>query len=481
MVHKKTLCSTCIFSLIFALYNTLIGAVCFTDTIRVRILKNILDPEMYEASESTITINDTNIGLLFKELFETKNGFLLLEKLEVLSKKLNCRIKILKPLGSIAGLQKMTVFKYEKWVWTLNYSQATMPRIIAIKNLDQSYDFHIINVPSFIILAHELLHYLLRLETLTPGIKFIERSFITNNQSRISDSTIIQLYGTTKTASGQAYDELSVIVGHEYKIQKDCIFLSETLFLQEYLGTSNCFLCYGHSPNLKSELLTTELANQVIKLSLLKGKIVTEAATEGDLEKIASHIVRKKSALAIDTPVVTKKVDPSITVESRTLLNDILQTHELHNVLGDGNCGIYAILQGANPSNLPHEIVQGLDYNFSIPEGSSREDMTQWQNAKKLREFLFSEGDPRREMATGLSDQNLQIRELQNFDLSHIAQRLEQDILFFSDGVKMAVLYHANGNIDIIKNPEELPSDVSTCICLYHSGNHFQAIVPKGK
>lgn len=481
MVHKKTLCSTCIFSLIFALYNTFIGAVCFTDTIRVRILKNILDPEMYEASESTITINNPDIGILFKELFETKNGFLLLEKLSVLSKKLNCRIQILKPLGSIAGLQKMPIFKDEKLVWTLNYSQATMPRIIAIKNLDQSYDFHIISVPPFIILAHELLHYFLRLETLTPGIKFIERSFITGNKDKMSDSKIIQLFGTTKTASGQAYDELSVIVGHEYKTQEDCIFLSETLFLQEYLGTSNCFLCYGHSPNLKPELLMTELANQVVSLSLLKGKIATEAATKENLEKIASHVVREKSALVINTPAVTKKVDSSIAVESRALLNDILQTHELHNVLGDGNCGIYAILQGANPLNLPHEIVQGLDYNFSIPKESSSEDMPQWQNAKKLREFLFPAGNPHREMATGLSDPMLPFRELQNFDLSYIAQRLEQDILFFSDSVKMAELYRANGNIDIIEKSEDLPSDVSTCICLYHSGNHFQAIVPKSK
>lgn len=479
MVHKKTLCSTCIFSLIFALYNTLIGAVCFTDTIRVRILKNILDPEMYKASESTITINNTDIGLLFKELFETKNGFLLLEKLEVLSILTKHKIKITKEKRTALWPNLFG----DNFFLTLNFSER-LHRYIAIVFKDNIIVFKKVEIPNYIGFAHELLHYFQRLEWLASNdvLQYNNKTFLSQHANLLTGKqNLCRLFGDGNNASGQAYDELSVIVGHEYQIQKDCIFLSETLFLQEYLGTSNCFLCYGHSPNLNSELLTTELANQVIKLSLLKGKIVTEAATEGDLEKIASHIVRKKSALAIDTPAVTKKVDPSITVESRTLLNDILQTHELHNVLGDGNCGIYAILQGANPSNLPHEIVQGLDYNFSIPEGSSREDMTQWQNAKKLREFLFSEGDPRREMATGLSDPMLQFRELENMDLSHIAQRLEQDILFFSAGVKMAVLYHANGAIDIIKNPEELPSVVTTYICLYHSGNHFQAIVPKGK
>ena len=45
----------------------------------------------------------------------------------------------------------------------------------------------------------------------------------------------------------------------------------------------------------------------------------------------------------------------------------------------------------------------------------------------------------------------------------------------------MAVSYRANGVINIIEKTEELPFDINTCICLYHSGNHFQAIVPKIK
>lgn len=153
--------------------------------------------------------------------------------------------------------------------------------------------------------------------------------------------------------------------------------------------------------------------------------------------------------------------------------------YELHDVLGDGNCGIYAILQVADPSILAHfGITSRLDYNFSIPRGSSREDIPQWRNAKKLREFLFEEGHPKREMASGLSDEALKTRELENSDLPRIAQKLGQDILLFTEDVQGAEWFHIDGSEQIIESGGSLPN-VNDCICLYHSDHHFQAIVKK--
>lgn len=157
--------------------------------------------------------------------------------------------------------------------------------------------------------------------------------------------------------------------------------------------------------------------------------------------------------------------------------------YELHNVLGDGNCGIYAILQATNPSVFARfrlTLIDGLDYDFSIPEGSSREDTPQWQNAKKLREFLFEEGHPQRKMASGLSDGALGARELESSDLPRIAQRLGQNILLFTEDMQKVEWFCADGSEQVLGNKDSLP-DLSTCICLYHSDNHFQAIVPKTK
>lgn len=447
----------------------------FTDPVVVKLLENIFDSSMYNKTRALEDTNDTlkmenqKIGNWISLLLGKPKGRILLEKLAEFSSSKGYKLKINIIANSfLIGLQR----KPSEGVWHLQMMDVSVPRMVWVKLPEGSFCFGVVNIPPYIVLAHELLHYLLRLESPTP------ETFLTNFEIKDFPSEIIPVFGDGKTKKKQAYDEFSVIVG--YKYGKD--FLSESVLLQEFLGTTNCFLCYGHSLKLSS-LLTQKLVNQVIGLPSLEGLIATECATEEDLIKIKNPPLEKKSGstsadsahIRITREELPRRTEPS------SLLANILQTHELHNVLGDGNCGIYAILQGANPLNLPHEIVQGLDYNFSIPEGSSREDMPQWQNAKKLREFLFSEGDPRREMATGLSDPNLQIRELQNFDLSYIAQSLGQDILFFSDDVKMAVLYHANGNIDIIEKSEDLPSDVSTCICLYHSGNHFQAIVPKGK
>ena len=155
-----------------------------------------------------------------------------------------------------------------------------------------------------------------------------------------------------------------------------------------------------------------------------------------------------------------------------------LDGYERHNVLGDGNCGIYAILQGANPSVLARlGLIYGLDYDFSI---SSREDTPQWQNAKKLREFLFEEGHPQRKIASGLSDGALGARELESSDLPRIAQRLGQNILLFTEDMQKVEWFCADGSEQVLGNKDSLPA-LSTCICLYHSDNHFQAIVPKTK
>lgn len=158
-----------------------------------------------------------------------------------------------------------------------------------------------------------------------------------------------------------------------------------------------------------------------------------------------------------------------------------LGEYEIHNVLGDGNCGIYAILQGANPSVLARfGITSGLDYNFSIPLGASREDFPQWQNAKKLREALFEEEHPKREMALGLSGETLSAKELENSDLAYIAQKLRQNILLFTEGTQNIEYFCTDGSVQILENVSSLP-DWKTCICLYYRDNHFQTIIPKTK
>lgn len=75
------------------------------------------------------------------------------------------------------------------------------------------------------------------------------------------------------------------IVGSNYEIEKNSVFLGETVFLQEYLGTSNCFLCYGHSTS-DTKLLSLEIIEEIINLEGIKGKVATNNATEDDLTKI---------------------------------------------------------------------------------------------------------------------------------------------------------------------------------------------------
>lgn len=242
---------------------------------------------------------------------------------------------------------------------------------------------------------------------------------------------------------------------------------------------------FSYSPLVKQNVpvVSYEVAKVLSTKEPTQLSLVEKFALRFLPEPFQRSLFEQRESLQLAGITSVSAADGIVSMKNPSLLSILLQIHKLHDILGDGNCGIYAILQGANPSvfsRLGLTLIGDLDYNFSIPKGSSREDTLQWQNAKKLREFLFSEGNPHREMATGLSDPMLQARELENSDLSHIAQRLRQDILLFTEDMQKIELFCADGSEQVLGNEDSLP-DLNTCICLYHNDNHFQAIVPKTK
>lgn len=202
-----------------------------------------------------------------------------------------CIIKVIRPILGQAELQKILRKEGSKNIWTLNCSLTPMERIIAIKKSQDVFEFYKIQVPTYIILAHELLHYLFRLENYGSGIKegkFVERVFLNSLAGKISDPSIALLFGDTEKAEKQAYNELVAIIGSNYKIGEDLVFLGETVFLQEYLKTSNCFLCYGHSTRFNTRLFSLEIIEEIINLEGIRGRIAVNNATEDDLAKILS-------------------------------------------------------------------------------------------------------------------------------------------------------------------------------------------------
>lgn len=85
-----------------------------------------------------------------------------------------------------------------------------MERIIAIKRSRDIFEFYKIQIPPYIILAHELLHYLFRLKNYNCGIdeeKFKEKIFLNSIDVQTLNSNTVLLFGDTRTAIKKAYDD----------------------------------------------------------------------------------------------------------------------------------------------------------------------------------------------------------------------------------------------------------------------------------
>ncbi len=261
----------------------------FKDGGKIELIRSVLYEEMYESCDDGIRIKDSDIGKMIGDLLDKPHGRLLFQKLRDLSSEHACIIRVIRPMFGQAGLQKILRKEGPKNIWTLNCSLTPMERIIAIKKSQDVFEFYRIQVPTYIILAHELLHYLFRLENYEHGIKeekFVERVFLNSLAGKISDPSITLLFGDTEKAEKQAYDELVAIIGGNYKIGEDLVFLGETVFLQEYLGTSNCFLCYGHSTRFNARLSTLEIIEEIINLDGIKERIAVNNATGDDFRRI---------------------------------------------------------------------------------------------------------------------------------------------------------------------------------------------------
>ena len=289
------------FVIIPYVFTSTLFSCAFEDAGKIDLIKGVLHEGMYRIEDNKgLVIENNDIGKILETLLSKPLGNELFQKLKELSTEHSCIIKLEGPMGFIAGLQKIVKKDNGKSIWTINCSHVPMTRFIAVKREENVFEFFKVEVPPYIILAHELMHYLLRLENYSAGInggKYSDKTFLNSLIGKITSENIISLFGSAKNAKGQAYDEFSVIVGHDYTINGKSVFLGETLFLQEYLGTSNCFLCYGHSNKLNDELRKSEIAEKIVNLSLVQGKIATTIATQEDLEKI-ENVGKGKSVIA---------------------------------------------------------------------------------------------------------------------------------------------------------------------------------------
>ncbi len=123
----------------------------FDNDTEIDLIKNVLHEKMYEDYDSFIEIKDKTIGKMLKQLLDSHYGFSLFQKLSDLSNDHTCIIKIGGPLGRIAGLQKRVQKEGQKNVWTLNCSFYSMKRIIAVKKMQDVFEFYKIEVPPYII------------------------------------------------------------------------------------------------------------------------------------------------------------------------------------------------------------------------------------------------------------------------------------------------------------------------------------------
>jgi hypothetical protein len=153
-----------------------------------------------------------------------------------------------------------------------------------------------------------------------------------------------------------------------------------------------------------------------------------------------------------------------IKIAMRGSILDRLKTmnpaYTLRNVRGDGNCGVYAVLQALHP-----------EQNYLAVRRNSE----LWKNAQELRNVL-PEGHPGREMAQNASDY---IRWIEDSDFQHFAQYLGRSILFISERGQF-IEYDRNGNIRTYGSLEEaFEQKAQDAIIIYHNGiDHFQTVIP---
>lgn len=193
------------------------------------------------------------------------------------------------------------------------------------------------------------------------------------------------------------------------------------------------------------------------KLSLGGGLSEVENILEKHIFKPTKHL------FSMDDESYSAKRFPSI----KQLLEN--QGYTIEDVLGDGNCGIYAILQA-------HKLIERLniDLNLDSANGGNKEDMPQWKAAKQFREFVFEASDPMRKMVTELGNQQ-QNRQLASDDLGRIAEKIGYDILLVVDSYTSAQFFSKNGTQKVVENLSEI--NFKDTICIYYKNNHFQAFV----
>jgi len=141
-------------------------------------------------------------------------------------------------------------------------------------------------------------------------------------------------------------------------------------------------------------------------------------------------------------------------------LESMNPAYTLRNVRGDGNCGVYAVLQALHP-----------EQNYlNVQPNDER-----WNEAQNLRNAL-PKGRLRREMAQNASDYRYWI---EDSDFQYFARHLDRNILFVSE-VGQCIEYDHNGNIQVYNNLEEaFEKKAQNAIIIYHNGiDHFETIVP---
>jgi len=153
-----------------------------------------------------------------------------------------------------------------------------------------------------------------------------------------------------------------------------------------------------------------------------------------------------------------------IKIAMRGSILDRLKTmnpaYTLRNVRGDGNCGVYAVLQALHP-----------EQNYLVVRRNSE----LWKNAQELRNALPA-GHLRRTMAQNAGDDT---RWIEDRDFQHFALNLRRNILFISEQNQF-IEYDRNGNIRTYGSLEEaFEQKAQDAIIIYHNGiDHFQTVIP---
>jgi len=144
-------------------------------------------------------------------------------------------------------------------------------------------------------------------------------------------------------------------------------------------------------------------------------------------------------------------------------LENLDPAYTLRDVRGDGNCGIYAVLQALHP-----------EQNYLNVQANDE----RWNAAQTLRNMLPA-GHPGREMAQNASDR---VRWIEDQDFQYLAQHLGRSILFISERGQF-IEYNRNSYMHVYNSLEEaFQQKAQGAIIIYHNGvDHFQTVVPMPK